>query len=183
MIAGFISANSDLLAQLQQVLTKVSGEQYAAHHAEIFDASLGGHVRHLLDHYENLLAAVLQNYPADSETLSLVREKPLINYDSRPRERSIEIDQAKALERIVQIRQTLDHMPRANIDVDIILQIDSAPESALQHSTLARELSFLHSHSVHHLAMISFMLRAMGLNDIPHDFGIAPSTVKVREAM
>ena len=183
MIAGFIAANSDLLAQLQQVLDKVSPEQYAAHQSDVFDASIGGHVRHVLDHYENFFAAVLVAYPSDSSQLALVSEKPMINYDSRPRERSVEIDQAVAAQRVARIRETLDHLPRTNIDVDIILQIDSAPDSALQHSTLARELSFLHSHSVHHLAMMSFMLRSLGLEDIPKHFGIAPSTIKFREAM
>lgn len=183
MIAGFISANCELLVQLEQVVGKLSAQEYAELQTEVFDASIGGHVRHLLDHYENFLTAVLEEFPAEVDHFRLREQKPMINYDDRPRQRSVELDVDIAKERSHALRHALEHLPRDNIDVDIILQIDSAPENALQSSTLARELSFLYSHSVHHLAIISSMLKALGLEDMPRNFGIAPSTVKFREAM
>ena len=42
-------------------------------------------------------------------------------------------------------------------------------------STLDRELRFIQSHTIHHFALIGWMLRALGVR-IPEDFGLAPST-------
>lgn len=182
-IVGFVGANRELLMQLDQVLSQVDSDQYAQHLSDVFDASLGGHVRHVLDHYENFLSSVLETYPADEDDLRLTDRRPMVNYDSRQRDRTIELDIQVARSRIERICKTLESMPRKDIELDIILQIDHSPENALQQTTLGRELSFLHSHSVHHMAMISFMLRALGVSDVPNAFGIAPSTIKYREAM
>ena len=182
-IAGFVGANRELLMQLDQVLSRIDGEQYAQHLSDVFDASLGGHVRHLLDHYENFFSSVLETYPSEPDELRLSDRRPMVNYDSRQRDRLVEVELDVARGRIERICQTLESMPRKDVEVDIILQIDHAPENALQRTTLARELSFLHSHSVHHMAIISYMLRAMGVDDMPNTFGIAPSTIKYREAM
>ena len=43
-----------------------------------------------------------------------------------------------------------------------------------------RELLFLISHTVHHFALIAFMLRSFGIE--PGDkFGVAPSTLRYRQ--
>jgi hypothetical protein len=44
-------------------------------------------------------------------------------------------------------------------------------------SSAARELEFLHSHTVHHHALIAEKLSSSGVK-LPDDFGVAPSTLK-----
>ena len=183
LLAGFVEANCELLSQLDQVIEKVSASQYCSVQSDLFDASLGGHVRHVLDHYDNFLSAVMPGYPNKLEQSEQNADRPMVNYDSRLREHSIEVDRDFARQRLQRICEGLQHMPRSDIELDIILQIDSAAATSLQHSTIGRELSFLYSHTVHHLAMISFMLRSLGLDGLPRNFGIAPSTIKFREAM
>lgn len=181
-IASFVGANCDLLRQLSEAIIKLDNDSYSLHRDQVFDSSIGGHVRHIVDHYENFISALYGSYPVAADQKEL-RQRPMINYDQRLRERQVEVDTMLAQSRIAQIIDTLEEMPRADIELDIILQIDLASDSALQSSTLARELSFLHSHTVHHLAIISYILRAMGIEDLPQDFGIAPSTVSFRRAM
>ena len=48
-------------------------------------------------------------------------------------------------------------------------------------STISRELQYLASHTVHHYALIALHLRDAGFTTDP-DFGVAPSTLKHREA-
>ena len=182
-IASFISANCHLLEQLSGALSRLSVDSYSLHRKKIFDSSVGGHTRHIIDHYENFLASLFGQYPVAANETPVLLERPMINYDRRLRERQIEVDPAVAIARIAQIMDILARVPRDNVEVDIILQIDFAPEAALQASTLARELSFLHSHSVHHLAIISYIFKAIGIDDLPQDFGIAPSTITFRQAM
>ena len=50
------------------------------------------------------------------------------------------------------------------------------PEKAWCGSTVARELRFLVSHTVHHYALIAMVLRGHGL-DPGEEFGVAPSTL------
>ncbi len=50
------------------------------------------------------------------------------------------------------------------------------PRAPGANSSLARELRFLASHTVHHQAMIATILRSRGFA-VPDDFGIARSTL------
>lgn len=52
-----------------------------------------------------------------------------------------------------------------------------APGEAWGDSSVARELGFLLSHTVHHYALIKWILRAHGFR-VPGDFGVAPSTLQ-----
>ena len=44
-------------------------------------------------------------------------------------------------------------------------------------SSLARELQFLTSHTIHHFAVIALILRAMDV-EVDREFGVAPSTLR-----
>lgn len=184
-IVSFISANCDLLRQLSEVLGRIDCDNYGLHHDKIFDSSVGGHVRHILDHYENFVTALFGSYPIEATDTELAFcDRPMVNYDRRLREREIELNPAVADARIAQMIEILEvKMPRSDIELDIILQIDLAPDTALQSSTLARELSFLYSHTVHHMAILSYIFKATEVEGLPHDFGIAPSTISFRRAM
>jgi hypothetical protein len=57
----------------------------------------------------------------------------------------------------------------------------AGPAGPWSRSTAARELQFLVSHTVHHYALIAFILRANGI-DPGADFGVAPSTLAHRKS-
>jgi len=52
-----------------------------------------------------------------------------------------------------------------------------APGEAWGDSSVSRELGFLLSHTVHHYALIKWILRAHGVK-VPGGFGVAPSTLQ-----
>lgn len=168
----------------------------------IVGASIGQHLRHSMDHME-LAALVAEarlgtayDAPADAE------EPAQIHYDLRVRGGTLETDMAESRKRIVAVENVLEgihdavdaglngvasnivHFP---VQASFYLSADDAEdregessESALP-STVGRELGFAAHHAIHHLAMVRVIaLHSAGLEeeDLPPDFGRAPSTVR-----
>lgn len=147
---------------IEQVMALVEAHQAAAapHYAVI----AGPHLRHLIEHYEALL---FRNDPAR------------VDYDQRPRDRQVEHDPALAHERLRAIRAAIAALARTEPADALQVSGLAGGQGELTytvHSSLARELVFLASHAVHHLAVIKPYCDAYGL---PHDahLGLAPATI------
>jgi hypothetical protein len=154
-------ANCLALGQLTDLLDLLPDEVYQAPLAALHDHSVGQHVRHIIEFYQCLLAAPLSGR---------------VCYDARARDHRIEGTRAYALE-CAQAQVDLLAGPLA----DTPLWLEShAPAEAVA-SSLARELSYLVEHTVHHLAMIKIGLdqHYPGLG-LPAELGVAPSTLRYR---
>mmetsp|Transcript_19672 Transcript_19672/g.46507 ORF Transcript_19672/g.46507 Transcript_19672/m.46507 type:complete len:229 (+) Transcript_19672:111-797(+) len=168
----------------------------------IVGSSIGQHLRHSMDHME-LAALVAEarlrsayDAPADAE------EPAQIHYDLRVRGGTLETDMAESRKRIVAVENVLEgihdavaaglngvasHIVHGSVHASFYLSSDDAEdregessESALP-STVGRELGFAAHHAIHHLAMVRVIaLHSAGLEeeDLPPDFGRAPSTVR-----
>ena len=67
---------------------------------------------------------------------------------------------------------------RTDPDPEMTLRVRSEIEPELvMNSTLARETEFVHSHTVHHYALIAAKLKSVGI-EVPDEFGVAPSTLR-----
>ena len=159
-------AIGEALGQLSRVINTLDPTQYVSRSCDpAFGASIGRHVRHILDHVANLDRAVSEGCVAD--------------YESRARDSRLETDPALALAEVDRLRQRLSHL--ASIDADrpatISIAITRDRPKATLPSTLGRELSFVLSHTVHHHAIIRTLLCELGLGTlIEPDFGLAPGT-------
>ena len=71
----------ETLAQGESLLTQLSDEDYTRKVAVAFGASVGGHYRHCLDHFQNLLDSAVQGD---------------LNYDHRERGTLVEHDRFSA---------------------------------------------------------------------------------------
>lgn len=158
----------DNLAFLQQgrdLVTRLSSEAYSCTGHPVFGSGVGGHLRHVLDHYSNLLAG----FPSGR-----------VDYDARARELEIETVRAAALARIDELIAGLQKLARENdrplkVKMDCGEQTDTS--SWWTDSTARRELQFLISHTVHHYALIRLILKIQGIDAGPQ-FGVAPSTLR-----
>ena len=142
----------------------------------IIKASIGMHIRHSMDHVERAAEAAIHF------------DQRKINYDLRERGGLDEHDMDAAVERLMRVQETFEklsssdaHIPVMghNIEACFMLSGDSEEEYALP-STVARELGFAAHHAIHHLALVRICaLNTAGLSedDLPSDFGRAPSTV------
>lgn len=127
------------------------------------DAGIGSHVRHVLDHYDALLAGI----PVGR-----------VDYDLRERDPATECNRDVALGRIDAVRTAIQALAERSGDAPLRVCLDCGAGGRMPAaSTLSRELQFLVSHTVHHDALIAAAARALGVATEP-GFGIAPSTLK-----
>ena len=146
-----------LLGQLATVVAKLDDSPYRLERAREVSGSVGGHVRHCLDHVAALVRGL---------------ETGHIDYDARVRGTAVESRREAALHEIARLveclREIAGHTPDMPVWVDV-----GGPDFAP--STLARELAFVSSHTIHHFAIVALLLHDMGIR-VPPRFGYAPST-------
>jgi uncharacterized damage-inducible protein DinB len=156
------AALARLLDDLADVLRRVSSTMYTARPFPGVSGSIGQHVRHVLDHVAGLCNAA---------------PRGVVSYDWRERGTDVEADVRAALRTIVRLKAALtrfdDSDGNAPVTLSSMLAHGGAPVAAP--STLAREVLFVISHTIHHQALIAVLLAAAGRR-VPEAFGLAPST-------
>lgn len=165
-----VAQNVAQLAAAADVLGRTSAEDVVAKDARLFPhGSVGMHLRHILGYYECLLAATLRSGAA----------VPSVDYDAREREPLLETDRRALLGRIDMLQAGLHQLAQEpGVAGRRVLVRDNGrglADDAFP-SSVARELAFLLSHTVHHFAVAGMILRLRGL-ELPEGFGVAPSTL------
>ena len=157
-----------VLGQLAELIESLSAEQYTRKPVGVVPSSVGGHIRHNLDHIQTLLDGLARGE---------------LNYDDRRRGTDIEADRGAAVEAINYIYLRLRNSPWPAGDETFRLTQLVAPDAppVTVWSTLDRELAFVLSHTIHHNALIGTMARLMGVT-LPPELGYAPSTLAHRRA-
>ena len=159
---SLISANMACLAQGVELLGHISANQYGQRCPDVFDSSIGGHMRHNLDHY----AAFLDG-EAEGD----------IDYDARERNRAVESDPGAAVDLMQVMMEGLQRLGEADLERPLRIRMDDGGDSSWSRTTLRRELQFLLSHSIHHYALVVSIGARLGIREFPHGFGVAPSTL------
>jgi len=157
---------AQLMTQLSDLVSQLDSEQYNARPELTRCGSIGGHVRHVLDHLVAWLDGV---------------NGGLVNYDDRRRDTVVEHDPVAALHAIKHHTARLaevDNDQLAN-SVDVLTSMTECGSLVRLPSTHARELAFIFSHTIHHNAIIGTIARALGVT-LPDNFGMAPSTIAYR---
>lgn len=152
-----------LLDEIETIVQGLPPEAYCARPAPAVSGTVGQHIRHCLDHVD----AFLSNRPA-----------MFLSYDHRDRGTAVESDPSVAATRIRALRSDLQRwaaMRSLDEPVQVICQLSTDGAVIVSWSTLARELSFVISHTIHHQATIAVLLEMCGRR-VPERFGHAPST-------
>lgn len=158
----------ETLRQGAHLLESLTDSVYQEKVPEVYDASIGGHYRHCLEHFQ-----------------ALVSEDGRVDYDARKRDRLLETDRGRALQATGSL---LDHFERMDPSilartVEVRCKVsylgDAAPWVA---SSLAREAVYSVVHAVHHYALIGVICGLRGIK-VPDGFGVAPSTAKYRQEL
>lgn len=158
---GLIQLNSHLLGQAHGFVSGLSPIVYAGKCESVFSSTIGQHLRHCIEHYDELILAR--------------RECRDVNYDARPRDLLLETDPAEALRRLFATDAGLHALSTSPGSLKIIdTGCDRPSESSIE-----RELQYLVSHTVHHFAIIAIIARHFEVA-VPENFGVAPSTTKHR---
>ncbi len=126
--------------------------------------SIGGHFRHNLDFVQLFLSGM---------------ETGKIDYGQRERDEQIEEDRQYAVKRFALAICRLQNLSPDFLGRKVLICSEINP-GYWHDSNVGRELEFLHSHTVHHHALIAEKLAFFGICTAS-DFGVAPSTLKFRE--
>lgn len=152
-----------LLRQLAGLVESLTDAEYSQKPVGVVASSIGGHVRHNLDHIDALLRGLT------------VGE---ICYDHRDRGTEVETDRSEALAAISRIEREVEEFPWEEAPTDLGLTALLSPDlPPLRVATSpGRELAFVVGHTIHHNALIGVMVKLLG-GVPPAEFGYAPSTV------
>lgn len=154
-----------LFDMLASSLGSLSREEYSRPITMLHGATIGQHVRHILDMF-----------------LCVARDLPqgIVNYESRQRDPLIETDPTRA---ISTMEKLLAELPAQDRPLEVEGSYDVGSGTPVRaRSTYHRELLYNFEHTVHHMALIRIGLMALGHVDVPEGFGVAPSTMKHRQA-
>lgn len=156
------------LRELANLLESLTDAQYVQKPVGVVSSSIGGHIRHNLDHIESLLNGL---------------DDGLIDYDARRRGTEIERDRRAALVAIRRqerrlLKQDWSVQPRS-LRLSALLSPDGEPVEV--ETSLDRELAFVLSHTIHHNALIGVMAKMLHV-PLPEHFGYAPSTIAHQRA-
>ena len=157
----------ETLQQGETLLTDISDETYTRRVPMAFNASIGGHYRHCLDHFRSLFDSAM-----DGD----------LNYDHRERGTLIENDRYAALNATRELRESYERLEPVFLVRPLAVTCKTSyatTSSQVSSSTIGREIMYSVAHAVHHYALIGVMGGIMGLQ-MPPGFGVAPSTLKHR---
>lgn len=155
------SAIDSVLNELLDILSQLTNEQYSEPQPQLSGASIGAHVRHILE----LFVCLVNQYDADE-----------VNYELRARDLSIQSDRTVAAKVIQSLFQELD---KPNKELMLTQSFD---QGILKMKTnYHRELAYNLEHCVHHQALIRVALLSMPEVVFEDHFGVARATIQYRK--
>jgi hypothetical protein len=160
----------EVLRQGEALLGMLGNAAYTRRIPAAFNASVGGHYRHCLEHFRSVFDGL---------------DAAEVNYDSRKRDPRIEtvcevaLDETRELLRMSQGIGDWTLGCSIWVRSKVSYRIEESPSAT---STVGREIMFCVVHAIHHYALIRVMCGMLDV-PVPDDFGIAPSTIKHRETV
>jgi hypothetical protein len=160
-----ISASVAVLGQARDLLGRLRAGVYSSTAGLPVASGAGPHLRHCLDFYDALLDGL---------------ETGRVDYNLRERDEATERDPHRAIARI---DATIARLEATSAPASTPLLVraegpaDPLDPSSWVRSSLARELVFLSSHTVHHFALVALLVRLQGVEP-GAEFGVAPSTLE-----
>ena len=158
-------AIGNVFVQLSNSLEELTPEQYRQPSQVLYNASIGQHVRHIVE----LFLCLNQGY-----------ETGIVNYEKRKRDYRLETDKVFAAEILDTIYATLMKQ-----DKKLFLEAgyDEHTEDVLTiESNYYREVVYNLEHTVHHMALIRVGISEVSALQLPDGYGVASSTIKYRKA-
>jgi len=154
----------NVFVQLTETLHQLSGEEYSQPSKILFNASIGQHVRHIIE----LFLCLEKGY-----------ETGVVNYEKRKRDYQIETSKDFAIQLLKDIYHRLDR-PNADLVMEAEEYENSTGVVAIP-SNYYREIAYNFEHTIHHMALIRVGINEVSMIELPQDFGVAFSTIKYRQ--
>ena len=165
-----IQACQDVLLQGLELLFRLSDRTYSNVLEAPYGASIGGHYRHVLEHFQRVARSIRAGE---------------INYDARERNPRLETEVTYAAIATCDVLRAIKNyddgiLTRASKVVNSVPYGSSGP--SVIDTNVGRELAYCVGHAIHHYAIVRLICSQLGV-DVPKEFGVAPSTLKYRSGM
>lgn len=157
MLLAAIKAN---FMQIIDLLNQLNEQEYQFCHAELSNATIGEHTRHIIEMYQSLLKDYANG---------------IVNYDKRERNIAIQTNKIVAISAINTI---IESIALENIEMTLEQGMDKT--SFKIQTNYYRELLYNLEHSIHHQALIKVAVLKNKNLQICSEFGIAKSTIEYR---
>ena len=164
-----IRATEDVLSQGLKLLFALEDATYSRTADAPFHASIGGHYRHVLEHFESLIKGLRAgeiNYDARERNLRMQSEVTYASVATCDTLRALKRCSAQTLSRNCKVISSVGYGSSQPVSMD---------------SNIGRELAYCIGHAIHHYAIIRLLCHELGIS-VPAEFGVAPSTLKHRAA-
>ena len=155
-----IQSLTEQLHALRSLLYRLTDEQYTHRSSMLNNATIGQHVRHVIE-----LA----------QCLVLAYEAGAVNYDKRKRDERMENSRSFALLQLEELLQSVNK-PEKKLQ----LQVITGEGSLTLETWYNREVHYNTEHAIHHMALIRVALKEMQLDVINESFGVAYATMQHR---
>ena len=153
-----------VFVQLSETLDKLSNEEYMQSSKTLLNATIGQHVRHIIE----LFQCLEKGY-----------DDSIVNYEKRERDYRIETDKELASGLLKEVYKNIEK-PNKEIMLEAEDYCD-AVEVVSVPSNYYRELVYNLEHTIHHMALIRVGIKEVSSVTLPEEFGMAYSTIKYRK--
>jgi hypothetical protein len=154
-----------VFVQLSASLELLDDSQYVYSSKILSNASIGQHVRHIIE----MFICLAEGY-----------EQGIVNYEHRKRDVNIETKRTVAIDLLKSIYENLDKTNKClvlqgsyNGDTNELISFDT---------NYYREIAYNLEHTIHHMALVKVGIREVSAIELPEGFGVASSTIKFRAA-
>lgn len=154
-----LNAIKENFAELSGLLKQLSNHDYTRRCPELGNATIGEHIRHIIELYACLEKAYISG---------------MVEYDKRNRDILLQTQPEAALDAISRLE---NDMAKPNKELLLRFEIDGFGQ--LIPTNYERELFYNLEHSIHHQALIKVALRNLDVS-VGDDFGLAKSTIAYR---
>lgn len=154
----------NIFSQLEDSLRLLSNEQYCREIPTLSNSSIGHHVRHVIEMFVLLHEGL---------------NTGIVNYEKRNRDHTIESSKGVAIALLLEIVSALQSENK-DLVVEIGFDKDSNQINSIP-SNYFREIAYNLEHAIHHMALIKIGIREISDQQLPHDFGVASSTVRYKQ--
>ena len=154
---------ASVFSELEEVISLIDDNQYTAKSKNLFNATIGQHVRHIVELFQCLIVGY---------------DTGVVNYDKRKRDYTLENDRAIALLFLHELPVSLG---KVNKSIVLESSFGNENESIEVESNFMRELIYNLEHTIHHMALIRVGIAELTDIVVSEKFGVAPSTIQYRK--
>jgi hypothetical protein len=153
-----------VFVQLSGSLEQLTNEQYAYKSRILSNATIGQHVRHIIE----MFICLEDGY-----------DSGIVNYEKRKRDYTIETRKEVATALLKHIYDNLEKENKSLV-MEAAYNEDSNELITIE-TNYHREIAYNLEHTIHHMALIKVGIREVSDIAIPEGFGVASSTIKYRK--